>query len=208
MLRCRQGRAASTHLHAKVSRAEAAGPLKSTTGNRRASLRISGAGHFYPSRAERRDTRRPSSYGYQPAPRARAASPLQMQSTEPGTAHPTGARGQAETRRARGVGSVLAVHFLDVVAGGLAQAFEDQVRIDRVALRHLRHRNAWRGRMKADRPLLLIRPEPLRPMRHAITTVSPIDSGRYPALSPCGRAGRPDGYPRSMLFPSCNPPIS
>ena len=33
----RQGRAASTHLHAKVSRAEAAGPLKSTTRMRQAS---------------------------------------------------------------------------------------------------------------------------------------------------------------------------
>lgn len=34
----------------------------------------------------------------------------------------------------------------------------------------------------------------LRPTRHAITIVSTVDGGHYPALSPRGRAVRPDAY--------------
>lgn len=77
---------------------------------------------------------------------------------------------------------------------GIAQPREDQIRVHRVAPRHLGHRNTRRSCLEADRPLLIIRPKPLRPTRHAITIVSTIDSGHYPALSPCGRAVRPDGY--------------
>src|SRR5690606_32745466 len=50
-------------------------------------------------------------------------------------------------------------------------------------------------------PLLLIRPEPLCPTRHAITIVSTINSGHYPALSCRGRAVRPDGYRGYPLYP-------
>ena len=76
----------------------------------------------------------------------------------------------------------------------IAQPFEDQVRVHRVAKRHLRNRNAGRSRLQADRPLLLIRPKPPRPSRHAITIVSTIVGGHYPPLSPGGRAVRPDAY--------------
>jgi hypothetical protein len=76
----------------------------------------------------------------------------------------------------------------------IAPPFEDQVGIHRVAQRHLRNRHTRCRRLKADRPLLLIRPKPLRPTRHAITIVSTIDSGHYPALSARGSAVRPDGY--------------
>lgn len=44
----------------------------------------------------------------------------------------------------------------------ITQPFEDQVRVDRVTPRDLSNRNARRSRLKADRPLLLVRPEPLR----------------------------------------------
>jgi len=37
------------------------------------------------------------------------------------------------------------------------------------------HRNAGCSRMETDRPLLFVRPKPLRPTRHAITIVSTID---------------------------------
>lgn len=77
---------------------------------------------------------------------------------------------------------------------GIAQPLEDQVRVHRVAPRHLSHRNARRRRLETDRTLLLIRPKSLRPTRHAITIVSTIDGGHYPALCARGRAVRPDAY--------------
>src|SRR5690606_28939278 len=51
-----------------------------------------------------------------------------------------------------------------------------------------------RHRLETDRALLLIRPQPLRPTRHAITIESTIDGGHYPALSPRGRAVTPNGH--------------
>jgi len=67
-----------------------------------------------------------------------------------------------------------------------------------------------RRRLEADRPLLLIRPKPLRPTRHAITMVSTIDGGHYPALSARGRAVRPDAYtgttPSACTAPSATCP--
>src|SRR5690606_18498236 len=71
---------------------------------------------------------------------------------------------------------------------------EDQVRVHRVAKRHLSNGNAGRRRLQADRPLLLIRPKPPCPPRHACTLVSTIVGGHYPALSPHGRAVSPDAY--------------
>ena len=78
---------------------------------------------------------------------------------------------------------------------GIAQPLEDQVRVYRVAPGNLGHGNTRRSRLEADRPLLLVRPEPLRPTRHDITIVSTIDGGHYPPLSPRGRAVRTDAYP-------------
>jgi transposase len=46
------------------------------------------------------------------------------------------------------------------------RTFEDHVRVHRVAPRNLRDGNARRRRLKADRPLFLVRPKPLRPTRH------------------------------------------
>jgi len=60
---------------------------------------------------------------------------------------------------------------------GIAQPFEDQVRVHRIAKRHLSHRNARRRRLQADRPLLIIRPKSSRPPRHACTLVSTIVGG-------------------------------
>lgn len=76
----------------------------------------------------------------------------------------------------------------------ITQPFEDQVRVDRVTPRDLSNRNARSRRLKADRPLLLVRPEPLRPTRHASTIVSTIQSGHYRSLPEPGRAVRPDAY--------------
>jgi hypothetical protein len=61
------------------------------------------------------------------------------------------------------------------------------------AQRHLSCGNARRCRLQTDRPLLLIRPKPSRPPRHARTLVSTIVGGHYPASSTRGRAVRPDG---------------
>jgi len=47
--------------------------------------------------------------------------------------------------------------------------------VHRVAPRDLRDGNARRRRLKADRPLLLVRPKPLRPTRHQT-----LHSARYP----------------------------
>ncbi len=46
------------------------------------------------------------------------------------------------------------------------QPFEDQIRIHRIPARDLRDRYARRHRLKTDRPLLLVRPKPLRSTRH------------------------------------------
>lgn len=70
-------------------------------------------------------------------------------------------------------------------------------------MRHLRHRNARRRRLQADRPLLFIRPKPSRPTRHAITIVSTILGGHYPAPASRGRAVRPDGYDRVCRTAGC-----
>ncbi len=88
---------------------------------------------------------------------------------------------------------------------GIAQPFEDQIRVHRVAPRHLGNRNTRRSRLQADRPLLVIRPEPPRPTRHTITIVSTIDGGHYPHLSPRGRAVRPDAYGASHRPRPSNP---
>src|SRR5690606_693775 len=77
---------------------------------------------------------------------------------------------------------------------GIAQPLEDQVRVHRVAPRHLSHGNARRRRLETDRTLLLIRPKSLRPTRHAITIVSAIYGGHDPPLSTRGSAVRPDAY--------------
>jgi hypothetical protein len=76
----------------------------------------------------------------------------------------------------------------------IAQPFEDQVRVHGIAERHLSHRNAGRCRLQADRSLLLIRPKPPRPPRHARTLVSTLVGGHYPAPSARGRAVRSDAY--------------
>ena len=76
----------------------------------------------------------------------------------------------------------------------IAQPSKNQVGIHRKPPRHLRYRNVRRRRLQADRPLLIVRPKPLHPTRHAITIVSTIDRGHYPALSARGRAVRPDAY--------------
>ena len=55
-------------------------------------------------------------------------------------------------------------------------------------------RNARPCHLKTDRALLLVRPEPLCPTRHARLIVSTIHNGRYPSLLSRGRAGRPDAY--------------
>ena len=75
---------------------------------------------------------------------------------------------------------------------GIAQPFEDQVRVHRVAPRHLSHGNARRRRLQADRPLLPVRSTPLHPTRHAVTILSTIVGGHDQPLSPRGRAVRPD----------------
>lgn len=60
----------------------------------------------------------------------------------------------------------------------ITQPFEDKVRIDRVAKRHLSHGNTGRRRLQTDRPLLVISPEPPRPSRHTRTLVSTILGGQ------------------------------
>ena len=62
----------------------------------------------------------------------------------------------------------------------------------------------WRHRLETDRPLLLVRPEPLRPTRQVITVVSTINGGHYPPLSPRGRAVRPDAYNENVVAVEVN----
>lgn len=76
----------------------------------------------------------------------------------------------------------------------VTQPSEDQIGIHRIALRNLSNRNTRCRRLETDRPLLFIRPKPLRPPRHAITKVPTIDHGHYPTLSTRGSAVRPDAY--------------
>ena len=57
---------------------------------------------------------------------------------------------------------------------GVAQPLEDQVGIHRVTLRHPRNRRARCRRLQTDRPLLLVRPKPLRPTRYHALIVSTI----------------------------------
>ena len=65
----------------------------------------------------------------------------------------------------------------------VTQPSEDQIGVHRVALRNLGNRNTLCRRLETDRPLLFIRPKPLRPPRRAITKVPTIDRGHYPTLS-------------------------
>ena len=85
---------------------------------------------------------------------------------------------------------------------GVAQPLEDQVGVHCIAARYMRNGNARRRRLQADRTLLLSRPKPSRPPRHAWTVVSTIDGGHYPALSCRGGAVMLDGYARSAASAS------
>ena len=58
----------------------------------------------------------------------------------------------------------------------------------RVAARDLSNGRARSRPLKTDRPLLLVRPEPLRPTRHRRPIVSTIHSGHYRSLLERGRA--------------------
>ena len=84
-------------------------------------------------------------------------------------------------------------------AGQARPLLENQVGIDRVAPCHLRNRNTRRSRLATDRPLLLIRPKPLRPTRHACTLVSTIVGGHYPAPADRGRAVRRDAHATTVF---------
>jgi len=48
----------------------------------------------------------------------------------------------------------------------ITQSLEDQVRVHRISARHLGNRYVRGRRLKTDRPLLLVRPKPLRSTRH------------------------------------------
>ena len=58
---------------------------------------------------------------------------------------------------------------------GITQPLEDHVRVHCATTRNLRHRNARRHRVSADRPLLFAPPKPLRPTCHSL-----LRSVRYP----------------------------
>jgi hypothetical protein len=69
----------------------------------------------------------------------------------------------------------------------VAQPFEDHIGVHRVASCNLCHRNTRRSRLKADQPLLFIRPKPLRSTRHSLP-----HSVRYPQNAVwLGRNGAP-----------------
>ncbi len=81
----------------------------------------------------------------------------------------------------------------------VTQPFEDDVRIQRVAPRHLRHGNTGRRRLETDRPLLLHGPEPLGSTRHR-----KAHSVRYPkrTLSDAPWTGQ-GGVPGRVWTPLC-----
>jgi hypothetical protein len=58
---------------------------------------------------------------------------------------------------------------------GITQPLENHVRVHCATTRNLRHRNARRRRVSADRPLLFAPPKPLRPTCHSL-----LRSVRYP----------------------------
>jgi hypothetical protein len=76
----------------------------------------------------------------------------------------------------------------------VAQPFEDDVRIQPTPPRHMCDGNARRGRLKAERPLLLDGPEPLGSTRHR-----KVHSVRYPKRKNIRRSPEPAGQRSGRL---------
>lgn len=85
----------------------------------------------------------------------------------------------------------------------VTQPFEDQIGIQPISPRDLRDRYIRRRRLKADRPLLVIRPKPPRSTATRNPMVLTTQSGHYLTLYRRGRAVTPDAYrspPKGRLY--------